>query len=74
MRLTKTNKEWMRIALFLGEDNMILFSESKWLWIEENDVFWDLVEVHGLQAAKVIAEQKINDAFGEIEYRMGLSE
>tara|TARA_R110000824_G_scaffold18206_4_gene72530 strand:- start:582 stop:812 length:231 start_codon:yes stop_codon:yes gene_type:complete len=74
MRLTKTNKEWMRIALYLGEDNMILFSESRYEWINEYEVFWDLVEAHGLQVAKVMAEQKIDEAFGEIEDRLGLSE
>lgn len=74
MRLTKANKEWMRIALYLGEDNMILFSESRWKWIQEHQVFWDLVEAHGIKVAKEIAEHKINDAFGEIEHRLGLSE
>ena len=74
MRLTKTNKEWMRIALNLGYDNMILFSESRWEWIQEHEVFWDLVDAHGLQVAKVMAEQKIDEAFGEIEDRLGLSE
>lgn len=74
MRLTNTNKEWMRIALDLGYDNMILFSESRWKWIQEHEVFLDLVEAYGLQAAKVMAEQKIDEAFGEIEDRLGLSE
>ena len=48
MRLTKTNKEWMRIALYLGYDNMILFSESRYEWINEHEVFWDLVDAHGI--------------------------
>lgn len=74
MRLTKTNKEWMRIALDLGYDNMILFSESRWEWIQGHEVFWDLVDTYGLQVAKVMAEQKIDEAFGEIEDRLGLSE
>ena len=74
MRLTKTNKEWMRIALDLGYDNMILFSESRWEWIQEHEVFWDLVDAYGIKAAKVMAEQKINEAFNAIEDRLGLSE
>ena len=33
--MTKENKEWMQWALFLGEDQMILFSEDRWKWISE---------------------------------------
>ena len=35
MRMTKENKEWMLHALFLGEDQMILFGEDRWKWISE---------------------------------------
>lgn len=35
MRMTNENKGWVRSALQLGEDNMILFSEKCWHWISE---------------------------------------
>ena len=35
MKLTDEEKEWMLIALRLGEDNMELFSESLWEHIAE---------------------------------------
>ena len=35
MRMTAENKEWMAHALFLGEDNMNLFADSRWEWISE---------------------------------------
>ena len=35
MRMTKENKDWMAHAIYLGEDQMILFSESRWEWISE---------------------------------------
>lgn len=35
MRMTKENKDWMQWALFLGDDNMILFGEDRWKWISE---------------------------------------
>ena len=56
MRMTKENKEWMQWALFLGEDQMILFSEDRWKWISEpmNDlplngqcVFYQAYAKHG---------------------------
>ena len=34
MRMTKENKEWMRNAIYLGEDNMEIF-DSRWEWISE---------------------------------------
>lgn len=34
MRMTKENKEWMKHAICLGEDNMHIF-DSKWGWIAE---------------------------------------
>lgn len=34
MRLTKENKEWMKIALYLGQDSMEIF-DSRWQWISE---------------------------------------
>ena len=34
MRMTKENKEWMRHAIYLGEDNMEIF-DSRWEWISE---------------------------------------
>lgn len=34
MRMTKENKEWMRHAIYLGEDNMEVF-DSRWEWISE---------------------------------------
>ena len=34
MRMTKENKEWMRHALYLGEDSMEIF-DSRWEWISE---------------------------------------
>jgi len=34
MRMTKENKEWMRYAIYLGEDNMEIF-DSRWEWISE---------------------------------------
>lgn len=33
--MTAENKEWMAHALFLGEDNMNLFADSRWEWISE---------------------------------------
>tara|TARA_R100000781_G_C4076164_1_gene126146 strand:+ start:312 stop:602 length:291 start_codon:yes stop_codon:yes gene_type:complete len=36
MRMTNENKGWMRSALQLGEDNMILFSEKCWHWISDS--------------------------------------
>tara|TARA_R100000773_G_C4180763_1_gene90575 strand:- start:442 stop:735 length:294 start_codon:yes stop_codon:yes gene_type:complete len=35
MELTYENKGWMLHAIYLGEDNMILFSEKTWKWISE---------------------------------------
>ena len=35
MNLTDENKGWMLMALRLGEDNMELFSESRWQHIAE---------------------------------------
>lgn len=72
MRLTKENKQWMRIALYLGEDNMILFSESRYEWIAEYECFWRLVEEHGIKQAKYIAQAMIYSAMDEIQHRMGL--
>ena len=34
MRMTKENKEWMKHAIYLGEDNMHIF-DSRWQWIAE---------------------------------------
>jgi hypothetical protein len=34
MRMTKENKEWMKHAIYLGEDSMELFN-SRWEWISE---------------------------------------
>jgi hypothetical protein len=34
MRMTIENKQWMRHAIYLGEDNMELF-DSRWQWISE---------------------------------------
>jgi hypothetical protein len=34
MRMTKENKEWMKHAIYLGEDNMHIF-DSRWEWISE---------------------------------------
>jgi len=33
--LTDEEKGWMLHAIYLGEDNMILFSEKTWKWIAE---------------------------------------
>ena len=35
MKLTDEEKGWMLNAIYLGEDNMILFSEKTWKWISE---------------------------------------
>ena len=43
MRMTNENKGWMRSALQLGEDNMILFSEKCWHWISEP---WNDMSLH----------------------------
>lgn len=54
--MTKENREWMRCALFLGEDQMILFADDRWEWISEpmNDlplneqcVFYQAYAKHG---------------------------
>ena len=35
MRMTKENKDWIAHAIYLGQDQMELFSESRWEWISE---------------------------------------
>ena len=43
MRMTNENKGWIRSALYLGEDNMELFYDSRWEWISEP---WNNTPLH----------------------------
>ena len=82
MRMTVENKEWVQIALYLGDDNMELFSSSRWEWISEYDVFMNAYARFGgdadtpfendeaLEQTIEYAERKIDDAFYEIRRRM----
>ena len=86
MRMTKENKEWMKHALFLREDNMHLFGEKCWEWISEweDGVFYKAYVRYGgivpyandeaLAYAVEYAERKINACFAEIERRFNLGD
>ena len=82
MRMTKENKEWLRIALFLGEDSMHIFRDSRWEWLSEDDVFMNAYVRFGgdadtpfenedaLDRAIGYAQRKIDDCFDEIRRRI----
>ena len=86
MRMTKENREWMKHALFIGEDNMNLFGESRWEWISEweTGVFYKAYARFGgivpyentdaLNCAIEYAQRKIEACFAEIERRFKLGE
>jgi hypothetical protein len=80
--MTKENREWLEIALLLGEDNMTLFHDSRWEWICEYDVFMNAYVRFGgdadthftndeaLEQTIEYAYMKIQDCFEEICRRM----
>tara|TARA_X000001382_G_scaffold94483_1_gene68975 strand:- start:2885 stop:3145 length:261 start_codon:yes stop_codon:yes gene_type:complete len=84
MYMSAENKEWMAHAIFLGEDNMHLFRESRWEWISEweTGVFYKAYVRFGgivpyendeaLNCAIEYAEQKIEACFEEIRRRFNL--
>jgi|TARA_B110000196_G_C20780248_1_gene490709 hypothetical protein len=73
--MTKENREWMQWALFLGEDQMILFAEDRWKWIsepmdyltklEEQCVFYQAYARHGGKDKSYENREALNKA---IEY------
>ena len=95
MRMTNENKGWVRSALQLGEDHMILFSEKCWHWIsepwvntplhEQCNFYQKYVEFGGednlsydnkeaLKKTIQYADDKISEAFREIDRRLNLTE
>ena len=94
MRMTNENKEWMRHAIYLGEDSMEIF-DSRWEWISEpwintplnkQCIFYQkYVEFGGednlaydneeaLKKTIEYADDKISEAFREIDRRFKLTE
>ena len=69
MRLTKNVKEWMSIALNLGEDNMNRF-DTCFDWIVDEEVVINLIKEHGEREAYYVAEANINSCFDEIRRRL----
>ena len=71
MRLTNEVKEWMRIALYLGSDNMNRFDVC-WDWIQDEEVVKKLIEEYGEEEAFDLAEAKIDRCDDEIRRRLGI--